>query len=95
MEPALRSGDSRGKHLHSKFQQVHERINYLPDLKFGLLASPRGLRFESGLIQSRAKPADQSYIKVILTDSIPGGCSQRLASASAVWTQASGSLPRA
>lgn len=57
MEPALRGGD-RGKHLHSKFQQVHERINYLPDLKFGLLASPRGLRFESGLIQSRAEPAE-------------------------------------
>lgn len=56
MEPALHSGD-RGKHLHSKFQKVHERMNYLPDLKFGLLASPRGLRFESGLIQSRAKSA--------------------------------------
>lgn len=56
MEPVLCSGDRR-MNLHSKFQQVHERMNYLPDLRFGLLASPRGLRFESGLIQSRANPA--------------------------------------
>lgn len=56
MEPVFH-GDDRSMNLHSAFQQVHERMSYLPDLKFGLLASPRGLRFESGLIQSRAEPA--------------------------------------
>lgn len=56
MEPVLRSG-VKSMNLHSRFQQVYERMNYLPDLKCGLLASPRGLRFKSGLIQSRANSA--------------------------------------